>query len=90
MLASEQKGEPAMEDLGDWAHHQSPDTVICKVCLFHTCCCPPDTVARHTKTRAHAVAQLVDDVLQRAWDESVSFVFSTNVEGNAAKMTIGQ
>jgi hypothetical protein len=34
MLASEQKGEPAMEDLGDWAHHQIPDTVICKVCLF--------------------------------------------------------
>jgi hypothetical protein len=45
MLASEQKGEPAMEDLGDWAHHQSPDTVICKVCLCHTCCWPPDTVA---------------------------------------------
>jgi hypothetical protein len=48
-----------MEDLGNWAHHNDPDT-------------------------------LVDDVLQRAWDESVSFVFSTNVEGNAAKLTVGK
>jgi len=35
------------------------------------------------------VLQLVDDVLQRAWDQSVSFVFSQNVEGNAAKLTVG-
>lgn len=32
---------------------------------------------------------LVDDVLQRAWDESISFVFSQNVEGNKDKLKIG-
>lgn len=57
-LSTVQKGTPAMEDLGNWAHHASPDT-------------------------------LADDVLQRAWEEHVSFVFSTNVEGNAAKLTVG-
>ena len=53
-----QKGEPAMEDLECWAHHQTSDT-------------------------------LVDDVLQRAWNESISFVFSQNVEGNKDKLKIG-
>ena len=47
-------------------------------------------MACDTNTLVRAVDQLVDDVLQRAWDESVSFVFSTNVEGNAAKLTIGK
>jgi len=32
---------------------------------------------------------LSDDVLQRAWQDSVSFVFSNKVEGNIEKLTIG-
>ena len=40
----------------------------------------------HAHLHSHVTDQLVDDVLQRAWDESVSFVFSQNVEGNAAKV----
>ena len=52
-LASEQKGEPSMEDLGDWAHHQRPDTVHLHGLSFACHCLilrwqPTDKVACNT------------------------------------------
>eukprot|EP00960_Hanusia_phi_P057068 763448-Hanusia_phi.AAC.6 len=79
-----------MEDLHRWGHHDSPDTVS-------------------WRSRGHELSvlrrQVVDDVLKKAWEGVVSFVFrspagfshrrcslaacSCKVEGNPDKLTVG-